>query len=65
MADHFYGITIPGARQYVGGVSKATSTTSRNVELRVTDGVTGMSKEELLDAVEAIKAYITTDNAPA
>lgn len=65
MADHFYGITIPGARQLTGGVTKATSTTSKNVELRVTDGVTGMSKEELLDAIEAIEAYITTDNAPA
>lgn len=65
MANTYYGITVPGARQFTGGVTKAASTTSKNVELVVLDGVTGRSKEELLDALEAIKAYITTDNAPA
>lgn len=64
MADHFYGVTVPGADKAVGNVTKATSTTSANVELRIHDGVT-VSKTEALLACEAIMAYITTDGAPA
>lgn len=63
MADHYYGIDVPGAR--IGDVTKATSTNSTKVELRVTDSVTGNSKEEVLKAIEAIKDFITTDDAPA
>ncbi len=65
MANHYYGITVPGGNQVTGAVTKSTSTTSKNVELVVLDGVTGISKEELLAALEAIEAYITTDSAPA
>lgn len=48
----------------MGNVTKATSTTSANVELRIHDGVT-VSKQEALDALDALKNYITTDSAPA
>ena len=65
MANHYYGITVPGANQVVGNVSTGTSTTSKNVELVVLDGVSGNSKEELLAAIEAIYLYVATDAAPA
>lgn len=65
MADHFYSITVPGANQMVGNVVKGTSTAGGNFELRVTDGVTGNSKEEVLAGLQALEAYITTDAAPA
>jgi alkaline phosphatase len=64
MANHYYGVTIPGA-QASGSVTKATSTTSKNVELVILDGVTGANKVEVLKALEAIANHITTDNAPA
>jgi len=63
MANHYYGVTIPGAK--IGDVTKSTSTTSKNVELVVLDGVTGMTKHQLLKALEAIVDYVTTDSAPA
>lgn len=63
MADHFYGVTVPGADTAVGNVTKATSTTSATVELRVHDGVP-VSKTELLLAIKALEAYIATDGAP-
>lgn len=63
MADHFYGIDVPGAA--LGGVSTGTSTTSKKVELRIEDGVTGNSKVEVLKALAAIKAKIETSDAPA
>jgi hypothetical protein len=65
MADHFYGVTVPGGPQGIGNVTKGTSTNSANVELRVHDGVTGLTKVEVLAALEAIADYLTTDNAPA
>lgn len=65
MADHFYSITVPGGDQVTGAVVKGTSTASTNVELRVTDGVSGNTKEQLLSAVTAIEAFILTDSAPA
>lgn len=63
MANHYYGITVPGP--HIGDVTKSTSTTSKNVELVVLDGVTGMTKHQLLKALEALSDYITTDSAPA
>jgi len=65
MANTYYGITIPGANQTFDNVTKAASTTSENVELVVLDGVTGMSKAELANAVEAIKQKIIAGDAPA
>lgn len=64
MADHFYGVNI-GAGADVNNVATGTSTTSRKIELRVEDGVSGMSKVELLKGIEAIRNKIATGNAPA
>lgn len=68
MANHYYGVTVPEIG--VGGASAetvtvGTSTTSKNVELVVLDGVTGNSKVELVKALKAIIAFITTNDAPA
>lgn len=65
MANHYFGIDVPGAEQEFGGVSTGTSTTSKNVELVVLDGVTGRSKWQLVAAVEAIKQKIIAGDAPA
>lgn len=64
MANHYYGVTVPGA-QTAGSVTKSTSTTSKNVELVILDGVTGNNKAAVLRALDAIRNYITTDSAPA
>lgn len=68
MANHYYGVTVPEIG--IGGattitVTKGTSTTSANVELVVLDGVTGNNKVEILKALQALEAFITTDDAPA
>ena len=57
MADHFYGVNL-GAGLDVNNVSTGTSTTSKKVELRVEDGVSGNNKKNVLLAIEAIKAKI-------
>lgn len=64
MADHFIGVNI-GAGFDPAGVSTGTSTTSKKVELRINDGVSGNNKMEVLKALEEIKAYIIKNNAPA
>lgn len=64
MADHFYGVNM-GAGLDRGNVSTGTSTTSKKVELRIEDGVTGNNKLEVLKAIDALRAYIVKDNAPA
>jgi hypothetical protein len=64
MADHFYGINIGGGAD-PSGVSTGTSTTSKKVELRVEDGVSGNNKMEVLKAIEAIRNKIIEGNAPA
>lgn len=64
MADHFYGVNIGGGAD-PSGISTGTSTTSKKVELRVNDGVSGNNKMEVLRAIEEIKAYIIEGNAPA
>jgi hypothetical protein len=64
MADHFYGVNI-GAGADPAGVSTGTSTTSKKVELRIEDGVSGNSKVEVLKAIDAIKAAIIEGDAPA
>ena len=63
MSNTYYGITVPGAK--IGDVTKDTSSTGKNVELVVLDGVAGVSKVTLLKALEAIIDYVTTDSAPA
>ena len=64
MADHFYGVNI-GAGADASGVSTGTSTTSKKVELRIEDGVSGNSKTEVLKAIDTIRRKIVEDNAPA
>lgn len=64
MADHFYGINLGGGLD-PSGVTFGTVTASKNVELRVTDGVTGINKTEVLKALEAIKARVEKNDAPA
>jgi hypothetical protein len=57
MSDVFYGVNM-GAGIDATNVSKDTSTTSKKVELRVEDGVTGNNKKQVILAIEAIKAKI-------
>lgn len=64
MADHFYGINLGGGFD-PSGVTVGTSTGSKNVEVRITDGVTGINKTEVLKALEAIEARIEKNDAPA
>lgn len=63
MANHYYGVNL-GA-QAPGDVTVGTSTGSKDVELVVLDGVTGMNKHELLKAVEVIANKIAVSDAPA
>lgn len=63
MANHYFGVTVPGAGA-LGAVTTGTSTTSKNVELVVLDGVTGRNKVQLLLAIEQIKQYILGLAAP-
>ncbi len=72
MADHFYGVNVvhgvePGGAGTHTGVATGTSTTSAKVELRVEDGVAGITgnKGALLRAIDAIKSKILEDSAPA
>jgi hypothetical protein len=64
MANHYFGLNI-GAGADPSGVSTGTSTTSKNVELVIVDGVTGNNKMEVLKALEAIMNKIIEGNAPA
>lgn len=64
MAKHYYGASI-GAGFETSNVSTGTSTTSKDVEIVITDAVTGMSKTEVVKLVEVIVAYILKNNAPA
>jgi hypothetical protein len=57
MASHFYGANL-GAGIDPNNVATGTSTTSKNVELQVVDGVTGNNKVQVLMALEAIKQKI-------
>lgn len=62
MADHFYSV-IKG-EHFPHQVTKGTSTSSEIVELRVHDG-DGTTKTDLLLMLDAIRAYIVRDSAPA
>lgn len=62
MADHFYGVDRGG--QAPGDVTVAAATTSKAIELRVTDG-TGITKTELIKALEVIENKIAVSDAPA
>lgn len=64
MADHFYGANM-GAGIDPYNVSTGTSTTSKKVEVRIEDGVSGNNKLQVIKALKAILAKIIEDNAPA
>jgi hypothetical protein len=64
LANHYFGATVPGST-LASRVTTGTSTTSKNVEVVVLDGVTGNNKVEVLKALEAIMDFIATSNAPA
>lgn len=62
MADKFYGVAIGG--KLATDVTKANSTNSTAVELRVTVGAT-TNRQDILNAIEAIETYVIQDNFPA
>jgi hypothetical protein len=69
MADHFYGVSIgvgvdPNSAAGGTGVTFGTSTAGTAIELRVTDGA-GVSKMDLLKALEVIEYYVAQSDAPA
>lgn len=64
MADHFFGANI-GAGVDSANVSTGTSTTSKKVELRVEDGVSGNNKIEVIKAIKAILRKVIKGDAPA
>ena len=63
MADTFYGIDLGG--QGPDDVTTATSTTSKKIELRVEQAVSGMNKITLIKAIDALKAKVVEGDAPA
>ena len=62
MSDKFYGVALGG--KLAKDVTKATSTTSAVFEFRTTDGTT-TNRQEILNALEAIKQKIISDDFPA
>lgn len=63
MADHFYSVVV--GDQAPHEVTVGTTTSSEAVELRVTDGTTGLTKTVLLKALETIANKIAVSDAPA
>ncbi|MFO1465858.1 MAG: hypothetical protein U1F35_05370 [Steroidobacteraceae bacterium] len=62
MTDRFYGVDIGG--DMPSDVTEASSTTSKNIELRVTYDATGQSKLTVLLALEALTNYVSQDIWP-
>lgn len=62
MADHFYSVAY--GDQAPHEVTVGTSTSGEAIELRVLDG-TGISKKDLLKALETIGNKIAVSDAPA
>ena len=65
MADHFYGANLghgadPGGSGAAAGVLTGTSTTSAKIELRIEDGVSGITNNKVAVAlaIDAIKAKV-------
>lgn len=66
MANHYFGISQPGGTSVdPNDVSTGTSTTSKNVELVVLDGVTGRNKLQVLACIEAIYDKVLLGDEPA
>jgi hypothetical protein len=57
MADRFYGIAIGGMTP--ADVTESGSTTSKAVEIRVSDTAYA-SKQQVLNAIEALENYLIT-----
>ena len=64
MAKHYYGVNL-GDAPSDAGTTTDTSTTDKDVELVITDSVTGMSKMKVAEAVEKLMMYIERNSAPA
>lgn len=62
MATRYYGVNIGGTMPV--DVSEAGSTTSRTVELAVVYDATGADKVKVLNAIDAIRAYVAQDTYP-
>lgn len=62
MADRFYGVDLGG--KMPTEVTEAGSTTSKAIELRVTYTTTGLTKNDVLNALEALESFITCDTWP-
>ena len=62
MADRYYGVDLGGGMP--GNVTEAGSTTSKVIELRVTYTTSGMTKVDVLKAIEALENYVATDTWP-
>lgn len=64
MADRFYGADL--GTKMPAEVTEAASTTSKAIEVRVTYTTTGLTKNDVLNAIEAIKMAVIADTwAPA
>lgn len=65
MAYHYYQLDVGSA--YQTGVTATTSPSTQVIALRVQDGVSGLSgnKFELLRAIEILRSYIESHDAPA
>jgi hypothetical protein len=70
MADVFYGVDLGGgddANAAAGGaaVVKDTSTTSKKIELRIEQGVSGITgdREVVKEALRKIERFILSDSA--
>ena len=62
MADHFYSVVIGDESPFE--VTVGTTTSSEIIELRVHDG-DGTTTKDLVKALETLKNYIISHDAPA
>ena len=62
MTDRFYGVDLGGDMKT--DVTEAASTTSKVIELRVAYDTAGLTKVDVLKAIEALEQYVTTDTWP-
>ncbi|MFN3856541.1 MAG: hypothetical protein ACK4RV_02245 [Caulobacter sp.] len=63
MADKFYGVALGG--KLAKDVTKNTSTTGAVMEFRVEQAVAGMTRQDVLNALEAVTHKIIEDTFPA
>lgn len=62
MATRYYGADIGDTMP--GDITEAGSTTSKDIELAVVYDASGMDKQKVLNALDAIKNYIIADTFP-